>query len=85
MQYVILVTGLPYIHTFDRYFPHVVDIACQAVLDAITDMNYALEQADNFVPPEVQASNFVDALERDPVATIHSLIKEVCFHLFLLC
>jgi hypothetical protein len=60
-----------------------VNIACQAVLDAITDMDYALEQADNFVPPEVPANTFVDALERDPVATVRSLIKEVWFDLCL--
>ena len=53
------------------------NIACQAVLDAITDMDYVLEQADYFVPPEMPVITFVDALERDPDATVHSLIKEV--------
>jgi hypothetical protein len=61
-----------------RCFPHIVNLACKAVLKAMTMVEYAAEDAGDFIPDQPPAETFVDALERDPVACVRSLIKAVC-------
>ena|SRR5882762_2974018 len=66
-----------------RCFPHIVNLACKAVLTAITKLDFAKETAQNYVPTGPAAQTFADALRRDPIATSRSLIRGVhfaCFH-----
>jgi hypothetical protein len=56
-----------------RCFPHIVNLACKAVLAAITNLDYVAETAEDFYP-----SNFLEGLDRDPIATVRSLICAVC-------
>jgi hypothetical protein len=58
-----------------RCFPHIVNLACQAVLSAITNLDYAKEDADDYIP---STGDMMDNLERDPIATVRSLIRAVC-------
>lgn len=61
-----------------RCFPHIVNLACHAVLGAITDLDFAAENSVDFVPNEDQpAATLEEALKRDPVATTRSLIRGV--------
>ena len=55
-----------------RCFPHVVNLACQAVLGALTNLDYAREPQTN----EEQTS-FLEAVEKDPIATLRALIRTV--------
>jgi hypothetical protein len=63
-----------------RCFPHIVNLACKAVLAAITNLDYVAETAEDFVP-----LNFLGGLDRDPIATIRSLIHAVCVCFAFLC
>jgi hypothetical protein len=54
-----------------------VNLACKAVLGAITDMDFAAPEAGDFVPLDAAAVNFLDAVERDPVATIRTTVRVV--------
>ena len=64
-----------------RCFPHIVNLACDAVLQAVTKLKYAAENAKDFVPNDEDPvpTTFKEALKRDPVATTHSLIGGVGF------
>ncbi|KIJ97832.1 hypothetical protein K443DRAFT_104953, partial [Laccaria amethystina LaAM-08-1] len=53
-------------------FPHVVNLACQAVLGALTNLDYAREPRTN----EEQTS-FLEAVEKDPIATLRALIRTI--------
>ncbi|KAJ8584034.1 hypothetical protein M405DRAFT_747679, partial [Rhizopogon salebrosus TDB-379] len=53
-------------------FPHIVNLACKAVLKAITNLDYATEDAQDFVPEGPQARTLLDAIKRDPIATIRA-------------
>jgi hypothetical protein len=79
-----------------RCFPHVVNLACKAVLAAITDIEYAAETAGDFVRPEQGAldeqpdgdergwatNHFLQRVRRrDPIATLRSLIRAVYIRL----
>ncbi|KAG1741415.1 ribonuclease H-like domain-containing protein [Suillus paluster] len=44
-------------------FPHIVNLACKAVLKAITNIDFAKEDAEDYVP---------NAIKRDPIATIRA-------------
>ncbi|KAJ7793825.1 hypothetical protein B0H13DRAFT_2171692, partial [Mycena leptocephala] len=60
-----------------RCFPHIVNLACKAVLGAITDMDFAAPEADDFVPPRTPADNFLGAIVGDPVATIRTTVRVI--------
>ena len=66
-----------------RCFPHIVNLACKAVLGAITELKYAKDDAVDFAPdPDTPApATFEEVLKRDPVATTRSLIRGVSVHL----
>ena len=55
-----------------RCFPHVVNLACQAVLAALTNLDYAREPQTS----EEQIS-FLEAVDKDPIATLRALIRVV--------
>ena len=50
------------------------NLACKAILGAITDMDFAAPEADDFVPPLDPADNFLAAVGGDPVATIRTTV-----------
>jgi hypothetical protein len=55
----------------DRCFPHIVNLACKAILSAITTIDYAAEEAEDYVEDaEVIRSG-------DPIAKLRSLIRSV--------
>ena len=60
-----------------RCFPHVVNLACKAILAALTDLNYVREP----MTAEEQVS-FLDAMDKDPIATIRTLIHVVCLSIY---
>ncbi|KAJ7845304.1 hypothetical protein B0H13DRAFT_2095533, partial [Mycena leptocephala] len=60
-----------------RCFPHIVNLACKAVLGAITDMDFAAPEADDFVPLRTPADNFLGAIVGDPVATIRTTVRVI--------
>lgn len=66
--------GIPFDHIENRIrcFPHVVNLACKAILAALTDLNYAREPTT----AEEQVS-FLDAVDKDPIATIRALIRVI--------
>ena len=64
-----------------RCFPHIVNLACKAVLGAITELKYVKENAVDFVPNTPAPTTFEDVLRRDPVATTRSLIRGVSEYL----
>lgn len=55
---------------YDRCFPHIVNLAVQAVLNSITNMEYANEDAD-LVFPQWSPT-------RDVIALLRALINKVC-------
>jgi len=69
----------PVADMFVRCFPHIVNLACKAVLSAITNLEYAAEEAEDYIPPNTESLTFLDALSRDPVAAVRSLIRSVSF------
>ncbi|KAH6906344.1 hypothetical protein BKA70DRAFT_1105770, partial [Coprinopsis sp. MPI-PUGE-AT-0042] len=52
-------------------FPHIVNLACKAVLAKITNMDFAKESELGSNP------TFLDDLEHDPVATLRGLIRSI--------
>lgn len=51
-----------------RCFPHIVNLACKAVLTAITNMDFAADDADDYEP---------GGAFRDPIATLRTLVRVV--------
>ena len=62
-----------------RCFPHIVNLACHAILEAVTKLKYAAENAEDYVPnnEDPVPATFKEALKRNPVATTRSLIRGV--------
>ncbi|KAF7326525.1 HAT family dimerization domain-containing protein [Mycena venus] len=60
-----------------RCFPHIVNLACKAVLGAITDMDFAASGSADFIPDPTRATTFLDAIARDPVATIRTTVRVI--------
>ena len=60
-------------------FPHVVNLACKAVLEAITNLKFAAENSADIQPDSyVQPETFLQAMQRDPIALLRALIRGVC-------
>lgn len=69
-----------------RCFPHIVNLACKAVLAAMTKLEHGLSSAPDYVPKGPLPLSFLEALTRDPIATLQSLIRSVCsFSAMLFC
>lgn len=62
-----------------RCFPHIVNLACKAVLAEITNISYAVTNPEEYDPPAPLDSGFVYALQRDPIATVRSFTTAVCY------
>ena len=54
---------------FQRCFPHIVNLACQAVLKLIMNMEFAAEDATNYIP--------VPGVDWDPIAMIWTVVRVV--------
>lgn len=67
---------LSYIDCFVRCFPHVVNLACKAVLSAVTNLEFAKETAQDYIPEDIETEpvTFADSINRDPIATVRSMI-----------
>ena len=51
-----------------RCFPHIVNLACKAVLSAITNMDFAVKETED---------DEFEGTSSDPIATLRSLIRAV--------
>ncbi|KAG1876015.1 hypothetical protein C8R48DRAFT_591897, partial [Suillus tomentosus] len=58
-----------------RCFPHIVNLACKAVLRAITNMDHAQNDAIEYVPNMPPSRDFMSAIERDPIATVRTIVR----------
>jgi hypothetical protein len=70
-----------------RCFPHVINLACKAVLAAVTKIELAHETAEDHVPDPTGIAPpwyFQDAMKRDPIASLCSLIRNVCISTVIL-
>ncbi|KAF7334741.1 HAT family dimerization domain-containing protein [Mycena sanguinolenta] len=63
------------LHRRIRCFPHIVNLAVKAVLSAITDMDFAAPEAEDFVPNPTAPQTVLDAIARDPIATVRTTIR----------
>ena len=62
---------------WNRCFPHIINLACKAVLRAITDLDLAHEDAVDYVPVGANVQSFLDALKWDIIATVRTLVCKV--------
>ena len=72
---------------FSRCFPHIVNLSCKAVLSAITSMEYAADNAPNYIPHGIaphRSATFLDSISRDPIAMVRTLVRVVC-NMFYIC
>ncbi|KAJ7161812.1 ribonuclease H-like domain-containing protein, partial [Mycena crocata] len=60
-----------------RCFPHITHLACKVVLKAITNIDFDENDADNFEPDGPPAATFMDAIERDPIATLRTIVRQI--------
>ncbi|KAJ7498445.1 hypothetical protein B0H11DRAFT_2155608 [Mycena galericulata] len=60
-----------------RCFLHIVHLACVAILKAITDMDFDDNDATNFEPQGNPAATFMDAIDRDPIATLRAIVRQI--------
>lgn len=58
-------------------FPHVVNLLCKGVLSTITNMDYAADDAEDFVPSGLIPTNLMSAINHNPIATIRTLVQVV--------
>lgn len=62
-------------------FPHIINLACQAIVKSITKIQYMSDKGSSeFVPMESTARTFHEAVTHDPVAHIRALVRVVCLH-----
>lgn len=59
-----------------RCFPHIVNLACKAVLSALTNLDYAAEPST-----DAEYTYSLEAIENDPIATLRALIRVVSLHI----
>jgi hypothetical protein len=59
---------------FSRCFPHIVNLACQAVLGVLTSVRFIDESAEDY--EEYDADVYIH--DKDLIASICSLISTVC-------
>ncbi|KAF7328561.1 HAT family dimerization domain-containing protein [Mycena venus] len=66
------------LHRRIRCFPHIVNLACKAILGAITNMDFAASGAADFVPgPAAPPRTILDAIAHDPVATVRTSVRVI--------
>ena len=66
-----------------RCFLHIVNLACHAILKAVTKLKYAAKNAEDYVPKDEDPvpATFKEVLKCDPVATTCSLIQGVSLYI----
>ena len=70
---------------FIRCFPHIVNLACKAVLGVLTELKYIDETQEGYEEYNVNAfSRDIIALVRSMVSAVHFFISEVIAFLILL-
>ncbi|THU82844.1 hypothetical protein K435DRAFT_690762 [Dendrothele bispora CBS 962.96] len=52
----------------DSCFPHIVNLACKAVISAVTNIDYAADDAPEFIPQHS---------DRDPIASIRAIVRAI--------
>jgi hypothetical protein len=66
----------------------VINLACKVVLAAITKIDLAEETAEDHVPDPTGRAlpprHFQDAVKRDPIASLRSLVRNVCISTVIL-
>ncbi|KAK7021530.1 hypothetical protein R3P38DRAFT_2780753 [Favolaschia claudopus] len=65
---------------WDDHLDHLQDemaVTCKAVLSAITNMDFAAPGADDFVPGGAEPRTFLDAIARDPIATVRTSVRVI--------
>ena len=67
------------LNCISRCFSHIVNLASHAILSEITALEFAVEDAEDYVPSGAKPATLQDALKWDPIATTHSLIQGVSF------
>ncbi|KAG1722095.1 hypothetical protein EDB19DRAFT_1646018, partial [Suillus lakei] len=63
-----------------KCFPHIINLACKAVLGAITNLDFASQDAPDFIPsapPGPESRSFMDAIDHDPIATVRTVVHIV--------
>ncbi|KAJ7137400.1 ribonuclease H-like domain-containing protein, partial [Mycena crocata] len=60
-----------------RCFPHIVHRACVDILKAITDLDFDENDVANFEPDGPPARCFMSAIERDPIATLRAIVRQI--------
>ncbi|KAG1896125.1 uncharacterized protein F5891DRAFT_959093, partial [Suillus fuscotomentosus] len=60
-----------------------INLTCKAVLQAITNMDHAQNDAIEYVPNMPPSRDFMSAIERDPIATVRTIVHQT--DLQLLC
>ncbi|KAG0702687.1 hypothetical protein DFH29DRAFT_804590, partial [Suillus ampliporus] len=63
-----------------RCFPHIVNLACKAVLGAITNLDFASQDAPDFIPsapPGPESWSFMDVIDHDPIATVQTVVRVI--------
>ena len=58
-----------------RCFPHIVNLACKAILSAITNLDYAQDPPEGGTPP-----SSLENVDGDPIAKLRSLIQAVSYY-----
>ena len=58
-------------------FPHVVNLACKAVLEKVTDMNCAGDESAVTMTAYAPANTFDPPINNDPIVMIRNLIRTV--------
>lgn len=65
-------------HIFSSCFPHIVNLACQAVLGMLTTVEFIDESAEDYEEYNVEGNMY----NKDLIASIRSLINTVCSQVF---
>ncbi|KIK80341.1 hypothetical protein PAXRUDRAFT_15838 [Paxillus rubicundulus Ve08.2h10] len=69
--------------SFDRVkqhiccFPHIINLACKAVLKAMTNLDFTKDDVEDYVPDTLQPRTLFDAVEHDPIAIVQSLVRGI--------
>jgi hypothetical protein len=63
-----IATSLHTFIIFCRCFPHIVNLACKAILSAITDMDFMAEETEDYA---------FEGTSSDPIAALRTLVRVV--------
>jgi hypothetical protein len=63
----------------NRCFPHIVNLACQAVIGKITNISLATITSEDYDPdPEAGGTEDTEPQPRDVIAVLRNAIRAVC-------